>query len=213
MPPARWAFFLWEERRRSGPCRPHPAQTQQESWLNLPQWGSVCSRSSSYHLYENTISCNETEWLILPWCWTRTTLPASLASSSLGTPLIFVCLTAEHFLLSCVWALNFTQFMILSTIPEAVAYKWQKFVNVSAKFIQLRVQGHFFSFGTCLINLSLRGQVDPKLFCCRVIFSLVWESKVGFSTRQFTNSHMWFFTWRRSRTLITGRNFDNNITS
>lgn len=51
----------------------------------------------------------------------RRTLPASLASSSFGTPLIFVCLTAEHFLLSWDWALNFTQFMILSTIPQDVA--------------------------------------------------------------------------------------------
>lgn len=48
---------------------------------------------------------------------------------------------------------------------------------------------------TCLINLSLRGQVEPKLFCCRVMFSLVWESKVGFSIRQLTKIHMWFFTW------------------
>lgn len=49
---------------------------------------------------------------------------------------------------------------------------------------------------TCLMNLSLSRQVEPKFFCCRVIFSLVWESKVGFSIRQLTNSHMWFFTWK-----------------
>lgn len=48
--------------------------------------------------------------------------PASLASSSLGIPLILLCLTEEHFLLSCVWALNFTQFRMLSTIPQFVAY-------------------------------------------------------------------------------------------
>lgn len=44
------------------------------------------------------------------------------------------------------------------------------------------------------MNLSLREQVEPKLFCCKVMFSLVWESKLGFSIRQFTNNHMWFFT-------------------
>lgn len=48
--------------------------------------------------------------------------PASLASSSLGIPLILLCLTEEHFLFSCVWALNFTQFRMLSTIPQFVAY-------------------------------------------------------------------------------------------
>lgn len=49
-------------------------------------------------------------------------IPASLASSSLGIPLILLCLTEEHFLFSCVWALNFTQFRMLSTIPQFVAY-------------------------------------------------------------------------------------------
>lgn len=141
----------------------------------------------------------------------RNTLPASFASSSLGTPLILVCLTAEHFLLSCDCALNVTQFMILSTIPDAVAYREQTTVKASTTFIQARVQGQLFSLssGTCLMNFSLRGQVDPKLFCCSVMFSLVWESKVGFSTRQFTKSHMWFFTWRQSRTFVTVMHFEN----
>lgn len=52
--------------------------------------------------------------------------PASLASSSLGMPLILLCLTEEHFLFSCVWALNFTQLRILSTIPQLVAWRWQR---------------------------------------------------------------------------------------
>ena len=52
--------------------------------------------------------------------------PASLASSSLGMPLILLCFTDEHFLLSCVWALNFTQLSILSTIPQLVACGWKK---------------------------------------------------------------------------------------
>ena len=47
--------------------------------------------------------------------------PASLASSSLGMPLILLYLTDEHFLLSWVWALNFTQFRMLSTMPQLVA--------------------------------------------------------------------------------------------
>ena len=49
--------------------------------------------------------------------------PASLASSSLGMPLILLYFTDEHFLFSCVWALNFTQFRILSTIPQLVAWR------------------------------------------------------------------------------------------
>lgn len=52
--------------------------------------------------------------------------PASLASSSLGMPLILLCFTDEHFLFSCVWALNFTQLSILSTIPQLVACGWQQ---------------------------------------------------------------------------------------
>lgn len=130
------------------------------------------------------------------------TLPASLASSSLGTPLILVCLTAEHFLLSWDWALNFTQFMMLSTIPQDVAYGGQKIRGINENWmitlLRARMQRQWFFVGTCLMNLSLRGQVDPKVFCCSVMFSLVWESKVGFSIRQFTNSHMWFFTCRGS---------------
>lgn len=64
------------------------------------------------------------------WC----TVPASLASSSFGTPLIFVCLTAEHFLLSWDCALNFTQFMMLSTIPQEVAYGEHIFNNEYIKY-------------------------------------------------------------------------------
>lgn len=56
------------------------------------------------------------------------------------------------------------------------------------------------TFLTCLTNFSLREQVEPKFFCCNVMFSLVWESKLGFSIRQFTNNHMWFFTCTQSPT-------------
>lgn len=48
---------------------------------------------------------------------------------------------------------------------------------------------------TPLINFSLSLQVEPKFFACRVMFSLVWESKVGFSIKAFTKIHMWFFTY------------------
>lgn len=60
-------------------------------------------------------------------------VPASLASSSLGTPLILECLTAEHFLLSWVWALNFTQFITLSTMPQPFACEQRKHKPVLTK--------------------------------------------------------------------------------
>lgn len=53
--PGRWGFFPSEGRRHSDPCQLLPAQTQQASWLSLPQWGSVCSWRSSSHLIENII--------------------------------------------------------------------------------------------------------------------------------------------------------------
>lgn len=48
---------------------------------------------------------------------------------------------------------------------------------------------------TALTNLSDRRHLDPKLLVWSVIFSLVWESKLGFSISAFTNTQMWFFTW------------------
>lgn len=48
---------------------------------------------------------------------------------------------------------------------------------------------------TALMNLSDRGHLDPKLLVWSVMFSLVWESKDGFSISAFTNTQMWFFTW------------------
>ena len=47
---------------------------------------------------------------------------------------------------------------------------------------------------TALMNFSDRGHLEPKLLVWRVMFSLVWESKVGFSINAFTNTQMWFFT-------------------
>lgn len=208
-PLGRWGFYPGGERRHSGPCPLHPAQTQPTSWLSLLQSGSVCSLWSSSHLSDDTFNLRTmVTHPVYPVYRVYSQekhlrgaeyeLPASLASSSFGTPLIFVCLTAEHFLLSWDWALNLTQFIILSTIPQEMAWEekkirlrrtgelWLKFRGKPAKFIR-----------TCFMNFSLRGQVEPKLFCCSVMFSLVWESKVGFSTRQLTNSHMWFFTCNR----------------
>lgn len=47
---------------------------------------------------------------------------------------------------------------------------------------------------TALMNFSDKRHLDPKLLVWRVMFSLVWESKVGFSISAFTNTQMWFFT-------------------
>lgn len=78
--------------------------------------------------------------------------------------------------------------LLLRTVNEEKLANWLEFWGKDYS-----ASGLFLS--TCLMNLSLRAHLDPKLFCCKVMFSLVWESKVGFSTRQLTNSHMWFFTW------------------
>lgn len=138
--------------------------------------------------------------------------PASLASSSLGMPLILLCFTDEHFLFSCVWALNFTQLRILSTIPQLVACRgqgdkilswlvsnyllWRIENRVKRRWKQKRI------VLTALINFSDRRHLDPKLFVWSVIFSLVWESKVGFSISAFTNTQMWFFTWSTNKSTV-----------
>lgn len=48
---------------------------------------------------------------------------------------------------------------------------------------------------TELINFSESEQCEPKLFACRVMFSFVWESNVGFSIRALRNTQTWFFTY------------------
>lgn len=131
--------------------------------------------------------------------------PASLASSSLGMPLILLCFTDEHFLFSCVWALNFTQLSILSTIPQLVACRGQRdkrfswwcpaILHRKPKEKSARSWQWMRSVLTALTNLSDKRHLDPKLFVWSVIFSLVWESKEGFSIRAFTNTQIWFFTW------------------
>lgn len=47
---------------------------------------------------------------------------------------------------------------------------------------------------TALMNFSDRTHLEPKLLVCRVMFSLVWESKVGFSISALTKTQMWFLT-------------------
>lgn len=68
---------------------------------------------------------------------------------------------------------------------------------------------------TALTNLSDRRHLDPKLLVWSVIFSLVWESKLGFSISAFTNTQMWFFTWstneRKANRFLT--HVFNDITS
>lgn len=68
--------------------------------------------------------------------------------------------------------------MILSTIPEAVAYKLQKFVNVSAKLIQSRVQGHFFRY--LFDKLVTERTSRPKAFLLQshVLFGLRVKSGI-----------------------------------
>ena len=49
---------------------------------------------------------------------------------------------------------------------------------------------------TPLINLSLILQVEPNFLTCNVMFSLVCESKVGFSISVLTKIHRWFLICR-----------------
>ena len=42
---------------------------------------------------------------------------------------------------------------------------------------------------TEFMNFSVGLHVEPKLLAWRVMFSFVWESKVGLTIRQFTNIH------------------------
>uniref|UniRef100_A0A6G5A4I2 Secreted protein n=1 Tax=Rhipicephalus microplus TaxID=6941 RepID=A0A6G5A4I2_RHIMP len=98
---------------------------------------------------------------------TELRVPASLASSNLGIPLSLECFLAEHFWPSCFWALKFTHDMTASTTPHLRTWLW---------------------------NLSLSSHLEPNFLACRVMFSLVWESNVGFSMRQLTNTHRWSLT-------------------
>lgn len=130
--------------------------------------------------------------------------PASLASSSLGMPLILLYLTDEHFLFSCVWALNFTQLSILSTMPQLVALDGTERNSCHGLWStpnknSIKEEG---SVLTARTNLSDRTHLDPKLFICRVMFSLVWESNDGFSISEFTKTQMWFFTWGTSQRKV-----------
>lgn len=54
---------------------------------------------------------------------------------------------------------------------------------------------------TIFIKFSVIWHFEPKLLTCNVMFSFVWESNVGFSIRQFTNTHMWFLIWRQNSTI------------
>lgn len=47
---------------------------------------------------------------------------------------------------------------------------------------------------TALKNFSDSWHLDPKLLGCNVMFSFVWESNDGFSIKQLTKTHIWFFT-------------------
>ena len=45
-------------------------------------------------------------------------------------------------------------------------------------------------------NFGERLHLEPNLFCASVMFSLVWESKEGFTMRQLIKIHMWFRIYR-----------------
>ena len=53
----------------------------------------------------------------------------------------------------------------------------------------------FLNFQTCFMNLSVNSHVDPNALALSVMFSLVWESNVGFSIKQLMKIHKWFLTW------------------
>lgn len=66
---------------------------------------------------------------------------------------------------------------------------------------------------TALKNFSDSWHLDPKLLGCRVMFSLVWESKVGFSIRQLIKTHIWFFTcWKHKKKSTSDQILFNNST-
>ena len=48
------------------------------------------------------------------------------------------------------------------------------------------------TFPSCVKNFGERVHFEPNLFCASVMFSLVWESKEGFTMRQLIKIHMWF---------------------
>ncbi len=54
---------------------------------------------------------------------------------------------------------------------------------------------------TALKNLSFILQSEPNFLATRVIFSLVCESKAGFSIRQLTNSQMWLLICNQRGTI------------
>ncbi|KNC30432.1 hypothetical protein FF38_07463 [Lucilia cuprina] len=85
-------------------------------------------------------------------------VPASLASSSLGIPLILVDFLPPVLAISFS-ALNLAQDKTDSTMPD---------------------------LDTALMNFSVMAALEPKLFACRVMFSLVCESKsLKFLTANF----------------------------
>mmetsp|Transcript_3117 Transcript_3117/g.7422 ORF Transcript_3117/g.7422 Transcript_3117/m.7422 type:complete len:262 (-) Transcript_3117:821-1606(-) len=90
--------------------------------------------------------------------------PASLASSSLGTPITRVTLAVLlfSFLPMSICSLALAQFSTKSTMPLAITF---------------------------LMVPSESSHVDPNLLVLEVKVSLVCESKAGFSIREFTKIH------------------------
>lgn len=70
---------------------------------------------------------------------------------------------------------------------------------------------HFPLTLTDFMNFSDSAHLDPKLFDCKVMFSLVWESNVGFSIKAFTKIHMWFFTCKETLVYYRTQNAKHSL--
>mmetsp|Transcript_25410 Transcript_25410/g.75653 ORF Transcript_25410/g.75653 Transcript_25410/m.75653 type:complete len:231 (+) Transcript_25410:2492-3184(+) len=96
--------------------------------------------------------------------------PASLASSSFGTPST-----------RC-WFF----------VPP---FSWRPRSTFCLALAQSRIMSTTPLFITPFRSRSESSQVEPNLLCFVVRVSFVWESKAGFSTRQLMKIQRWFFTW------------------
>ena len=80
-----------------------------------------------------------------------------------------------------------TRTWFVFTLPEIFYNQYTRPV-----FWRLWRQSLKFKSLTALKNLSLILHSEPNFLATRVMFSLVCESKAGFSIRQLTNTQMWF---------------------
>lgn len=89
-----------------------------------------------------------------------------------------------------IWScLNLAQFKTLSMIPVLATVK-----RIVRGWIEHLHAGKVFNW-PFLMNSSDNSHLLPNADDLSVRFSLVWESKAGFSMRAFTKIHMWFLIW------------------